>query len=491
MKKILTLILAVAMILSVCAVPVFAAEPSLTAVADKTACSKDDIIKVDFVVDGVSNVAAVKVQFKYDTEKLQVWNSKTDAAATKAADVFVQRSDMYDADEETGYWVRRERSFDFEAGTGYYTIGLEATLPEGQTGVPIDGPFTAVTVYFKAIADGQAAIDVIVDPVDRNNTSIVNEIVDGKVKEADIVSSVTTIQIGEGGEQPQPSTVIAKINTEIPEEVESIDQLPEKISVTLDDETVVEVAVTWTKAEDGTITGTVEGYTFAEGVSLTSKLAEQQGGEDEDKVVSGLAGDPIEVESVEQLPEKIKVTVDGETVEIDVTWDTEGVVDGEGTAKAILPDGYKYADGVEITATVKKAEQPEEPEEPSVSETGPILIIATAKRAADAADKIQLDITFARNEDFDGDTKVEDDERVTLIYTLYKIVNGVRVPVSNSVILANTLTLSGMLDFEYLGTELTGDAVSISLVKDFDKAAAISGDNLGTPIAGGVTIEVK
>ena len=90
--------------------------------------------------------------------------------------------------------------------------------------------------------------------------------------------------------------------------------------------------------------------------------------EPQDKVVTGLAGDAIEVEDAAELPEKINVIVDGETVEVAVTWNTEALVDGEGTATAVLPEGYVYAEGVEIKATVKKAVVDPEPENKVVNE---------------------------------------------------------------------------------------------------------------------------
>ena len=77
-----------------------------------------------------------------------------------------------------------------------------------------------------------------------------------------------------------------------------------------------------------------------------------------DIVIAAYDGEPIVVEKVEDLPTELTAKDDkGADVQLKgVTWNTENVKDGEGEATAILPEGYVYAEGFVITATVKKPE---------------------------------------------------------------------------------------------------------------------------------------
>ncbi len=368
MKKIVSLILALAMVLSIGGVSVFAADDvTITLEVAKTPSynnfvgaddldAKDEMFEVVVKINNV-NYAKTKladIGISWDPNILTpVTHLGVDATRVISTNSGADYPRV-NVDEGTGSYDWGLSKVDAAAGT--YLLTAYPDLDTYPTGVDIPAGKTSLEfakLFFKVKNTGDPKFKV------GSTTADVAAVYFGDASGAEVkvlaaFDDTNHITIGETTADKEVTGLSGDAIV-----VNSVEELPDNITVVLADGSTDTIAVTWdtTAVVDGQGTATAKlpaGYKYQDGVAAITATVKKPA--PTDKEVTGLAGDPIVVNSVDELPNPIKVNlVGGETADVTVEWDTTAVVDGEGTATAKLPAGYKYQDGVEaITATVKK-----------------------------------------------------------------------------------------------------------------------------------------
>lgn len=521
MKKILSVVLAVAMLLSVGSMLAFADGETATleiAVVDGAApTAVNDVFKVEVRLTSVSTntLSGVAAEFSYNPEVVALCDSEGNLA-TKAS-TLINRADMYDADEEEGVFAFTDRSVDFANGDVSYSLYIHQDQKDiagaADTGITLEGdyalPFTVISMYFKVIGEGSADIAL-------KDTSIVNYAPGKEV----VLSYVNPTIVIAGGDTPEPEkktiTSIADATLDaVDAPAEGADDvtvaLPTTVTATLSDGTTVELPVAWeptaitvTSADAGkeltaagTVTVDADTYELAEGVAatVTASLKVNENDEPtppETKTITAI--DAVEVTTyvgaAPVLPEKVTAKVgDEETVDVDVVWDAVAAPTEAGTTTVdgtiTVPDGYVLAEGVTttVTATITAVDAPVPSKLPVVAE----LVCVDGSQGKVVQMKLSL------NEDYDGDAEAALDG--SDIVVAFNFMNG-NTPVQRQAvfqIISKNAVVSGDVAMGFTGVAIPEGTTSITagIVQNFDPVADITVDNLGEAIAVAAPITIE
>ena len=418
MKKIMAMILAVTMLLSVGSFAVFAAggdpvtltlevagEPSTSgAVANPT--KADDIFEVtlkatDFTATTVKGLNQVRIT--WDPAVIVPVTTRGANAAATSGYVHTLPREAENEDGEIEGIFSYQPVINIEEGwydiTQYIAPSNENSAKSGGSGYAIPAGAAEVELWrirFKVLKEGDTKLaiseEALYAPAIRFDDFDVKSVVTVKPAAISIPYGSTPPVV-----QDKEITAITAPTFEAVEVGAAAPALPATVNATVKgEETPLALTVTWSGAFDTaeagtkTVTGTVTvpaGYKLADGVSATVtatlevKAKEEEPPVDEDKVITAIAAPTFEaVEAGAEapaLPATVNATVEGEeaTLALTVTWDGAFDTTEAGTktvtGTVTVPAGYKLADGVSatVTATLEvkaKEEEPpvEDPEEP-------------------------------------------------------------------------------------------------------------------------------
>lgn len=169
LKKIISLVLVFAMMVTVfsaISVSADAATATLSFVAynnDGTPVTGNLVAgstyQIGVQLSDISKKAFKSAQFAihYNKDIVELVD-KNGNAATKARDVFVGRADIYNADEEEGYYEQVNAKFDTANELIIYALGMSKDA--GVTSVKNDGSFEVFKFRVKALKNGQTGISI-------------------------------------------------------------------------------------------------------------------------------------------------------------------------------------------------------------------------------------------------------------------------------------------------------------------------------------------
>lgn len=508
MKKILSVVLALAMLLSVGSMIAFAAETStLAIVIDGDAPTKiGDVFKVNVVVKDMSanTFSGVAPKFNYNTAVIAPANAKGELV-TKVAQAIVARDDMYDADEEEGVFAFEGREVNFETGFVKYSLYIHQSQTEfpnaKKEGIPMTGdyaaPFTIFSMYFKVIGEGDSLF-AFADECEINYAP-------GQM--AELSFEVPTIKIGEGGDEPDKDKVVtafeASATVDLADVADfdasaivvkaTVDGKEEAIAVDWDKEDIAKVKAA-TEAGTIEVKGTLpEGYVTEGEVKIVATITVTKTDTDPvpDKTVKSVEAvnvPPVIAGATEAgLPTKVKATLaDGTEVELDITWEdvdltTPGTKTVKGTVSStdeeiIIPDEFKT---VEATVVVVEASNLPVIVTPVWKDTpnGKFLAIAASLNPnydGDAAAALADEIVIAVNY-LNGTTPVFEDGKKSVRF----------------ITVSKTAIVEGFETSDNWAAPKAATLIEASAVQYFDPEAPISGDNLGQGVAIAASIPVK
>ncbi|MBE7041948.1 MAG: hypothetical protein E7399_00435 [Ruminococcaceae bacterium] len=351
----------------------------LTLVADKdtTTLKAGDTFNLAIKLEDIAakEFRSAQVAVYFNPEVLEV-------ASTKAKDALIECDNFYDEDEEEGYGSRVSFSADNTKGLVMYAFGKHKDSTEESIACA-DGTFTVVQVRFNVKATGATGLQVAVkdeapEAFDTFPAGYKVNLGDAEAL-ADITLVDPAIRIGVATitEVTNPAE---PVNVDVDTALEDVvKELPAKVQVKYDDDSVSDAAVTWAcDAYDAEIPGE---YTFVGTVEGTDKTASAKVVVNKVEIAEAVAGSvnvPFgataeQVEALLPATATVKLANDKE-VEVPVTWTytyEAGVTTGDVAAEGALDLGAKYLNTAEVKGafTLKISAKIEEATEGTVETT--------------------------------------------------------------------------------------------------------------------------
>lgn len=285
LKKIISLVLVFAMMVTVFSAVAVSAEGTATANLEFVAYDNDGNpvagnleagntyqigIKLTAISEKKFQSAQVAVHYNSDTVEIV---DKNGDPATKAKDAFIDRADIYDAEEEAGYYAKVAAKIDTANALLIYALGMDKDA--GVTSVDNDGEFEVVKFRIKAKKDGQTGISIATSALGEGKYDASNP--DGIIATTPSEATVTIVPVAfRIGDVAYTSAVVdsgAVFDKKVGFGVAAdsvIETLLNKVKVTYTDEdgasVDVDSAITWTapanydpeKAGSYTFAGSVE-----------------------------------------------------------------------------------------------------------------------------------------------------------------------------------------------------------------------------------------
>ena len=302
----------------------------------------------------------VQVAVEFDPTVLQVVDSAGEAT-TNVSRGTIPCDDMYDEDEETGFFDRLPCEIDNTEGRITYSIGQSFNLAgNSDAHVACDsGEYTAVGIRFKVLKEGQTGLAFDMDGVEVYCASL--------TEQATVTDVTDSIRIGVAKQDIVSVDAIQdqKVAVDTPLE-EVINLLPKEVSVSFDDGSKGKATVAqWACASyqagvggDYTFEGTLETseyITNSQNLKATVKVTVTKLEIVSIEEGSGMVPYGATKEQVDALlPATVTVTLEGnQTAELPVTWtytytaeETTGDVEAEGEVDL----GTKYLNTNELKA---------------------------------------------------------------------------------------------------------------------------------------------
>ncbi len=399
MKRFISALLALTMVLAFCSVAAFAADgvgvtfglaenPTIGgAVSDANNIKVGDYfevaVKLSNVVGGFNSAQVI---VEWDPTKVEVVKADGTKATAKnsAHNPNVTLLPKQDDEEETVFnWVDAT-IFEPDKGSFNITAYLSNGRPETPTGYDLGGTtnFDFTTIRFKALAEGDTGLKI---------TKYIVSVNGGEFADVTYTPVTYTVKTAEPGPtEPTTKNVtnidFPEIKTEYTQGDDFVPYEALKAKVTVDG-AVEEMPITWTPntvdtavVGDTTVTAEVQipadtaevVYKLAAGVEKTKtytvKVAEQSVTPPEDKVIETV-DNPEDIDAYVgdevTLPETVVGHVEGgETVNVPVEWGavntkTAGTKTVNGTLTA--PDGYVLKRGLKATVKVNVTKKPAVP----------------------------------------------------------------------------------------------------------------------------------
>ena len=348
LKKIISLVLVFAMMVTVFSAVAVSAEGTATAnlefvaydndgnpVAGNLEAGKTYQIGIKLTDISEKKFQSAQVAVHYNSDTIEIVDKNGDPA-TKAKDVFIDRADIYNADEEEGYYAKVAAKIDAANALLIYALGMDKDA--GVTSVDNDGEFEVVKFRIKAKKDGQTGISIATSALGEGKYDASNP--DGIIVTTPSDATVTIVPVAfRIGEVAYTSAVVdseAVFDKKVGFGVAAdsvIETLLKKVKVTYTDEDGAPVdldsAITWTapanynpdKAGSYTFTGSVEvpetiNYKgTAISVSAVVTIDKLKVAADAEISVKAKAGEaPV-------LPATVEVALDDDSkAELSVTW---------------------------------------------------------------------------------------------------------------------------------------------------------------------------
>lgn len=315
LKKIISLVLVFAMMVTVFSAVAVSAEGAATANLEFVAYDNDgnpvagnleagNTYQIGIKLTAISEkkFQSAQVAVHYNTDTIEIVDKNGDPA-TKAKDAFIDRADIYDAEEEAGYYAKVAAKIDTANALLIYALGMDKDA--GVTSVDNDGEFEVVKFRIKAKKDGQTGISIATSALGEGKYDASNP--DGIIATTPSEATVTIVPVAfRIGDVAYTSAVVdsgAVFDKKVGFGVAAdsvIETLLNKVKVTYTDEdgasVDVDSAITWTAPAnyDPEKAGS---YTFAGSVAVPETI--------------NYKGTAIKVNAVVTI-DKLKVAADAE-----------------------------------------------------------------------------------------------------------------------------------------------------------------------------------
>lgn len=315
LKKIISLVLVFAMMVTVFSAVAVSADGAATANLEFVAYDNDgnpvagnleagNTYQIGIKLTAISEkkFQSAQVAVHYNTDTIEIVDKNGDPA-TKAKDAFIDRADIYDAEEEAGYYAKVAAKIDTANALLIYALGMDKDA--GVTSVDNDGEFEVVKFRIKAKKDGQTGISIATSALGEGKYDASNP--DGIIATTPSEATVTIVPVAfRIGDVAYTSAVVdsgAVFDKKVGFGVAAdsvIETLLNKVKVTYTDEdgasVDVDSAITWT-APANYNPEKAGSYTFAGSVAVPETI--------------NYKGTAIKVNAVVTI-DKLKVAADAE-----------------------------------------------------------------------------------------------------------------------------------------------------------------------------------
>lgn len=386
LKKIISLVLVFAMMVTVFSAVSVSAKAGQLATVNFVAYNNDGTAvtgnleagktyQIGVKLTNITEKAFKSAQFAihYDANVIQLVD-KSGAAAAKPKDVFIDRDDIYDADEETGYFSKVAANFNATNGLIIYALGIDKDA--GVKSVENDGSFEVFKFRVKALKNGKTGISIATSSLGEGKYDLSNPtgvIVTGVTEDPIVRINPVAFRVGDvsyvsGTPAKDVFEATYRLGGKTADQIVSdLNAMYGSVDVTYTDDeggsAVKTATIAWEAPEDydadaaGTyvFTGTV---TAPEGVNYT--------GDKEITVKANVTVAKLKVMSpvsisvnakagnAPDLPGTVEVTLnDGSKADLSVTWDT---VTDTGKGKRTVAGLLNGTDSIDVNGFAATAE---------------------------------------------------------------------------------------------------------------------------------------